>query len=142
MLRIAHRFTAVATTLVVAVAHLACVCRAAQVVPAPPAADPVQSAHRCCESETPAAPSAPADEPGHDGNCRHCAGLAAAAAPEAKASGEFAGVAAALSPFAFAADVLGATPAAAAEVFGGTASIPPPALPRPTLLGLHCALNL
>jgi hypothetical protein len=131
-----HKFTAVATALIVLVAHVLCVCRS---VSATPAAAAEAAAHTCCKQDPPPAPQHPAHDP--DRHCSHCDGIATPALTPNDG-----GAAHHLPAFHLA--PLGTNTAAAAAL----ASLEPsrvaaharglPVVSPPTLLRLHCALNL
>ena len=144
-----HKFTAVATALVVALAHLAGACPAgASVGPAAPvpalASDPGQ---RCCNHIEPAArdatpPVEHRERP--ESQCRHCGGAPAAALTAQPDHARTVSTAApSFDPFTatdFTAVVVGVCPQNFPTLPDRTK--PPAALSPPTLLGLCCALNL
>lgn len=125
---------AITTGLVVSIAHVVCACPFAK---ARPAELKPEASHRCCEHrrQVPAAPVSP-DSPDHP--CPHCDG--GLAAPLAKAVD--CQVSAELRDDA----VIASMPALVSDApVGPNAFSSAPAtdsLSPPTLLRLHCALNL
>jgi hypothetical protein len=123
-------FVAIATALVVLLAHVACACPAmsSKVSESKP-----QASHRCCEQPA----STHSEAPDHDEHpCPHCdGGLVAAPAKAGDAK-----LSPGLATFAAMPMAASAVPVENPVLASAAAVLPTPA--PPTLLRLRCALNL
>jgi hypothetical protein len=141
-----HRFTAFAAAVAVFVAQVACLCHTARAHAT--ATEPVEhrepstSTHACCKHESPATPQTGSQRHRDDdnGRCQHCGRHVPALKPADQTSTSAAAVH--FEPV-FAAD--SSTSQISADAYiceGGTAALDLAGLSPPTLLRLHCALNL
>ena len=134
-----RRLTAILTAFVVLSATSYCACAGAMARADVKNAAAADDGHACCrkdaQSQRPIDSDAPA---GHNDACRHCGGLTAAK----PAGGTNAGVA----PNGPLAIDLSATPAVLTSAVSNHSAInsgpSPAACSKPSLLNLHCALNL